>query len=148
MYYSTEEETSQAPGERRCVGFLLQWSQASDEGGGVPPSYLSNMQQLPGGHTDTSEESLKSWCFSSLGMDFLEHFVINDSFSLIPLSNVWHIQQPPACLHPHHPRGQWETEGSPFLHTHTHITSTKPRISTDMIGHVYTEDPQIFKIWN
>ena len=89
-------------------------------GGGVPPSYLSNTQQLPGGHTDTSEDSLKSWCISSLGMDFLEHFVINDSFSLIPLSNVWHIQQSPACLHPHHPRGQWETEGSPFLHTHTH----------------------------
>ena len=33
MYYSTEEETSQAPGEWCYVGFLLQWSQASDEGG-------------------------------------------------------------------------------------------------------------------
>ena len=33
-------------------------------------------------------------------------------------------------------------------HTHTHTGSIKPRISTDMTGHIYTEDPQIFKIWN
>ena len=70
------------------MGFLLQRSEPSDEGGGVPPSCLPNTQQLPSGHTDTSEESLKSWCISSLGMDFPEHFVTDDSFSLIPLSNV------------------------------------------------------------
>ena len=35
-----------------------------------------------------------------------------------------------------------------YTHTHTHPASTKPRISTDMTGHIYTEDPQIFTIWN
>ena len=87
------------------MGFLLRWSQATDEGDGVP-GCLPNTQHLLSGHVDTYEESLKSLYISLFGMEFLEQFATNDSFHLIPLSNLWHIQQSPACLRPHPLGGQ------------------------------------------
>lgn len=86
------------------MGLLLQQSQASDGRMGCPiafqPPNICQVDML----TLRRRVSSLSLCILSFAIELLEDSVTKDSF--LSLSNLWHIQQSSACLHPPLPGDQ------------------------------------------